>query len=166
MSTESMSDKYHIKKLDNEGLNYLTWAVCCQMVLEDLISGPSSILNSLLLFLPFLLSLLPLPHQQTSLRLLGAPEHQEHWEHWENIGPSRSDQEYRFLLRSTQENHDLSGALPPFQAWLGDYGYPRWYIIFASPGAPGVGVFPGVLRNTLEHTLSPLYITLHRKEIA
>ena len=36
MTTKSMSNKYHIKKLDNEGLNYLTWAVCCQLVLEDL----------------------------------------------------------------------------------------------------------------------------------
>src|SRR5258707_7874460 len=36
MSTKTMSDKYHIKKLDNEGHNYSTWAVRCQMVLEDL----------------------------------------------------------------------------------------------------------------------------------
>src|SRR5258708_4184489 len=36
MSTESTSDKYHIKKLDNDGLNYSTWAICCQMVLESL----------------------------------------------------------------------------------------------------------------------------------
>jgi len=36
MSTETTSDKYHIKKLNNEGHNYSTWAVCCQTVLEDL----------------------------------------------------------------------------------------------------------------------------------
>src|SRR5258708_38423046 len=36
MSTESTSNKYHIKKLDNNGLNFLTWAVHCQMVLESL----------------------------------------------------------------------------------------------------------------------------------
>src|SRR5258708_34808035 len=36
MSTKTTSDKYHIKKLDNEGHNYLTWAIHCQMVLEDL----------------------------------------------------------------------------------------------------------------------------------
>ena len=36
MSTETTSDKYHIKKLDNEGHNYSTWAVRCQTVLEDL----------------------------------------------------------------------------------------------------------------------------------
>ncbi len=36
MSTESTSNKYHIKKLDNDGLNYLTWAIHCQMVLESL----------------------------------------------------------------------------------------------------------------------------------
>ncbi len=36
MSTNTMSNKYHIKKLDNEGLNYSTWAICCQTILEDL----------------------------------------------------------------------------------------------------------------------------------
>ena len=37
MSTESSSnDKYQVKKLDNQGLNYSTWAVRCQSVLEDL----------------------------------------------------------------------------------------------------------------------------------
>src|SRR5258708_24027829 len=36
MSTETTSDKYHIKKFDNEGHNYSTWAVHCQTVLEDL----------------------------------------------------------------------------------------------------------------------------------
>src|SRR5260221_1671401 len=36
MSTETTSNKYHIKKLDNEGHNYSTWAVHCQTVLEDL----------------------------------------------------------------------------------------------------------------------------------
>ncbi len=36
MSTESTSNKYHIKKLDNNGLNYSTWAIHCQMVLKSL----------------------------------------------------------------------------------------------------------------------------------
>src|SRR5260221_8765705 len=36
MSTKTTSNKYHIKKLDNEGHNYSTWAICCQTVLEDL----------------------------------------------------------------------------------------------------------------------------------
>src|SRR5258708_23107266 len=36
MSTKTTSNKYHIKKLDNEGHNYTTWAICCQTVLEDL----------------------------------------------------------------------------------------------------------------------------------
>jgi len=44
------------------------------------------------------------------LRLLGAPEHQEHWEHWDSIGPSRNDQQCHFLVRSSQESHDVSGA--------------------------------------------------------
>src|SRR6266436_9716116 len=52
------------------------------------------------------------PHQQTLLRLLGAPEH------WDSIGPSRSDQQCHFLVRSSQESHDLSGASSPFQEWL------------------------------------------------
>src|SRR5260221_14593044 len=51
-------------------------------------------------------------HQQTLLRLLGAPEH------WDSIGPSRSDQQCHFLVRSSQESHDLSGASSPFQEWL------------------------------------------------
>src|SRR5258707_11352520 len=57
-------------------------------------------------------------HQQTLLRLLGAPEHQEHWEHWDSIGPSRNDQQCPFLVRSSQESRDLSGASPPFQEVL------------------------------------------------
>ena len=57
-------------------------------------------------------------HQQTFIRLLGAPEHQEHWEHWESISLSRNDQQCHFLVRSCQESHDLSGASPPFQEWL------------------------------------------------
>ncbi len=59
-----------------------------------------------------------LEHQQTLVRLLGAPEHQEHWEHWDSISPSRNDQQCHSLVRSCQESHDLSGALPPFQEWL------------------------------------------------
>src|SRR5258708_7017251 len=47
-----------------------------------------------------------------------APEHWEHWEHWDSIGPSRSDQQCHFLVGSSQESHDLSGASSPFQEWL------------------------------------------------
>jgi len=38
MSTEATRDKgaYNIKKLDNEGLNYSSWATHCEMVLEAL----------------------------------------------------------------------------------------------------------------------------------
>ena len=36
MSTETTSNKYHIKRLDNEGHNYSTWSVHCQTVHEDL----------------------------------------------------------------------------------------------------------------------------------
>src|SRR5258708_7555596 len=36
MSTETTSDKYHIKKLDNEGHNYSVWVIRCQTVLKAL----------------------------------------------------------------------------------------------------------------------------------
>src|SRR5258708_1136038 len=40
MSTNTSSDNtkslYNFKKLDNEGHNYSTWAICCQMVLVSL----------------------------------------------------------------------------------------------------------------------------------
>src|SRR5260221_10258896 len=69
----------------------------------------------------------PLVHQQTLLRLLGAPEHWEHWEHWDSIGSSRSDQQCHFLVGSSQESHDLSGASSPsrsgWRSWISQTAY-------------------------------------------
>src|SRR5260221_7722457 len=52
----------------------------------------------------------------------------EHQECWDSIGSSRNDQQCHFLVRSSQESHDLSGASPPFQEWLGGLGSPRLHI--------------------------------------
>src|SRR6266436_1555715 len=49
---------------------------------------------------------------------------------WDSIGPSRNDQKCHFLVRSSQESHDLSG---PFHEWLGGHGSPRLHIIVALP---------------------------------
>ena len=70
-------------------------------------------------------------HQQTLLRLLGAPGGSRApgaQECWDSIRPSRNDQKCHFSVRSSQESHDLSG---PFHKWLGGHGSPRLHIIVA-----------------------------------
>src|SRR5258707_13327071 len=66
-------------------------------------------------------------HQQTLLRLLGAPEHQEHWEHWDSIGPSRNDQQCPFWSGATRkvmtclEHHHLSRR--GWKSWISQTAY-------------------------------------------